>query len=1774
MNYFAESAFENIQSKVLRLREKGTSQRRLIVTTSAFPADVTLDLARMLDEFVLNDGRIVLTFRVAGNLSDLWRRTDEPSFREIVRRGWMDDTGNLTGYRNAPPPEDGRLGLVVLVGADKVTDSSGLADFYRCDAVAVWEEQMKGSFAPWTRKRLDAARIGYEDATVEHFDTVLNALEEQGCADFFQIVRLLRSLPLETHGAQDGKDAERILLRGLGGLGLPSFAGFDFKKKKSLRPYLETAIRFFRYDLYLEERNKKNALKAIDLLRKNKSAEIGDNSLFTPENRGAFETDKAFIEAVERYVRDEDQKARNDLFASDFIVVNDKILKFKIRSGDDNADPPDTLRKLAGGSVEVVLTALWQTLMEARKEFGTAIPELAGISIRGEKFKYDNDGLTEGGSESAAERQGRAKDYLRRLVGGVDRYFADGYLDLAGFGDEQIPVASNLYHEEVACTNARTAEPLLEFQVKLTFTGHDELTRKFAWRLPETQPFRMAEELIQWTSGIITDKDTGQSILPVFHIPYHEELLLAKDDDEARRVLLHAVRDMDAHATNLITEDWRKQNEPLLPYLDEIADAYGRFIDIASQNGLHSVFHPEGDGREAAWDVLRKACEKAMKAYTGDDEQCRNSSMAAMLMRMFLMVVPREGNDKAWVADCYERSGIVTVLHPSVLEMLCHHIAFLFACFNYAAPREWRTDKSMKPFHPSKWQDYLDLATIQMPLGGLIKDENRTMDTKIRGQELLHCLGSPAKNKEDAPLSTRLLLRYEGFDDEATTDADMFAETRESRLLQNILSDYLAIHPHARDGISLAVYRNKDIQPVISAVHGFLAGLREGDTPVLDEYRQRPYAVVITVFTEAGEDVGVARWIEQWKERWEAAESEEKYAVYRHCRFSIAHRVVPEQDNDRKAFARMIRDGLDVDIAVLYDFIGAGLNVNEFQRVEPYNVLKRTLKFPIIEKSFCMVDDPQLRLRRARIIRNPQFRLASLHLETMARLKTDNVPPGNEHVLIGYGDFATWQEVVDELHKRAEWVVCIDPSIDDMLIKMRHDAAAEEREIIGFGSGVGLHGELNFTISTEHFRLSDILYRLERAVAELYPGWPESILKSVAESVMKEAQTLSGLSLVRATGVGTYLHDFMAYSLSSKLLATEDNLLCSHLISLDAYRHWFTDGDQMRPDLLWLAARLDESERIVLSMHLIECKLGIRNEEHVEKAVQQVKNGLNVLIPAFLPKAEEGGDDARPDRRYWWLQLHRLIASKTRIARQRQAAIMAAMERLAAGDYAITWHGAVLAFWTDSQSQDIEKVGTAVYEEAESGRLEFGIYALGQEAVRGICSGEKYFSLPWNEPCIGFDSRSAKIVGKQEPAWVEIEDVAHGEQVAVVVDAVKKPSENAPEEALRFPGYLPRPRVPERILLGRTVAGNREVYWEFGNKDLSNRHMLIFGASGMGKTYAIQCLLCELGRSGQNSLIIDYTNGFLPKQLEKEVNEVLKPEQHYILNSPLPINPFRIQSIDHGGFVAEEKISTVAKRIAAIFQTVYGLGEQQFAVLYAAISQGISESGQEMSLACLLEIIESFINDATKNKSAVQTTLSKIRPFIDDNPFGGNDRTWDWKSIFDDPEQRCHIFQLAGLDSHSWRLVTEFVLWDFYGFLQTSGRRNEPKVVVLDEVQNLDHKDDSPLSKYLREGRKFGISLIMATQIMSNLNKDERDRLFNAGHKLFFRPADTEIKSYAEIAAVTTQEKQEVWMTRLSELKKGECYSLGWSLNSSTGKLESKAFHIRVASLRERFSDA
>jgi DNA phosphorothioation-dependent restriction protein DptH len=1749
MKYFAKSAFEYIRRQVDRHARPGG---KLMFMMPSLPPIVVLEVAsRLVSLCTETPNAVPPLVKVSEPLADEWMGSEDSEIREaskeVSRKGWRDDKGNLTVYRNLMP-EDNSLLVVLLVGVDRVTDSSSMADFHHCDLGTIWNEELGHSFADWTRAVLDST--GYDDDNVKRFDWVLQALVDRGLADVLQVSTLLQELDLA--GAQDGRDAEKVLLSSLGKFGLPRFSNLKFSNARAFGMYLDDAVAFFSYDAFLDDRRRQKSLKTIEAFENNNP--LGE--AFDPQDRRSFSSDQEFIDGIKTYVEAGDADSRGRLVQCDFVTVRDEILLF--RAPKEPKELKERVRKLSGGPIEVILSALWATLSEFKRvadDRGLFAHELLkSIGIESVLFKHDCDG------ESSEERRQNALTYLRRLLGGVDSIF-EKYLRNSQLGGEGREISCRVVRDDVDCQSARTAEPYLQFAVSVNGDGFERpIVKEFAWRLPAIDPYRVTDELIQWAAHAISKADGY--CLPVFHVAYYEELMLAKDDEEARRVLLHCVHDERDAVYNLLKATDVDSHDPLLPKVQKLAFAYDHFIQTARTDGLHTALLQN-------WDEVRKNYEQAFQSYLEDPSSGR-SPMAALLFRAFLIVRRRESAEgDRWMWEPYEPSCTVTVLHPALLEMLQAQIQYLLTSFTSVAASEL-TAPGTRRFRDQVWRGYVDLARIQMPLSGLIKDRNRVLDTDMRGQDLIHRIGSAADR--EASLTTRLLLRYDAFDEDDISDTELFRQSRESMLLYRILEDYRRLHPHANDGLTIAVYQNEDIQPVIAAVDEYLRNVCSERSPGM-----RGYVLAVTVFTESTDDTSVSRWVAQWKERWESAENQESLSHYRRAILSVAHRIV-SPDNYYRQFIQLVKDALEVDVAFLMGFIRAGSQGNDFELVEPYDVLTRTLKFPILEKPFCAFLEPSRRLQRARVLSNRQFRLTTCHAELMARLKSREVPQRTHHVVLGYGDYAPWQGVVDALHQKVEWVVCVDPNVDERLIAEKGRDTQEAREIIGFGSGVGTHGEANFTISTEQFRHADVLHKLEASIREVYSGWNSETYHMVAQRILGESRGLSGLSLVRATGVGQYVRDFMAYSLTRKLLRAPSGVLCDQIVSLDAYQHWFDSAESgTRPDLLWIVARIGEEGRLVLDMRLIECKLAKSSDAHLQKAREQLENGLRHLVAAFMPRVDDAVEDERPDQRYWWLQLYRLVASKAEIIERDQRRVLTSLERLAEGEYDVEWRAAAITFWTDQNSAEISPSGLWIHE-FDGNELGISVLSAGSEFVRALCETGKSVELPWEGGAIAFSGNGKP--SSRNGAEDEDPEGSTG-AVAISVPVNSQPSTLDSRTGTGHETNVPiaPAGVPDRILLGTASPGSRKVYWEFGHKELNNRHILIFGSSGMGKTYTIQCLLCELGRAGQNSVIVDYTNGFFDNQLEVEFRDQLHPVQHVVRREPLAINPFRQQADLIGEELLPEVPSSTAQRVSGVFAEVYNFGDQQKSALYQAVKSGLegqlfnsvmgNQASTGMTLEDLIPRLESLAEEKGTQAQSASSVISKLRPFLDQNPFGAEDPQ-SWELLFVDKVNRCHIIQLAGFMKDAARLVTEFSLIDLYWFYRGRGTQATPRVIVLDEVQNLDHRDESPLAQLLREGRKFGFSLILATQIMSNLEKDERDRLFLAAHKLFFRPADTELRTYAEIAAVSTGEKVDDWVKKLAALKKGECYSLGPSLNESTGKLELKAFRIKVTSLAER----
>jgi DNA phosphorothioation-dependent restriction protein DptH len=360
-----------------------------------------------------------------------------------------------------------------------------------------------------------------------------------------------------------------------------------------------------------------------------------------------------------------------------------------------------------------------------------------------------------------------------------------------------------------------------------------------------------------------------------------------------------------------------------------------------------------------------------------------------------------------------------------------------------------------------------------------------------------------------------------------------------------------------------------------------------------------------------------------------------------------------------------------------------------------------------------------------------------------------------------------------------------------------------------------------------------------------------------------------------------------------------------------------------------------------------------------------------------------------------------------------------------------------------------------------------------------------------------------------------------------------------------------------RVQIGTDAKHSGPVFWEYGHSSLPNRHLIIFGRSGQGKTYCIQGLLMDMAKNNINSTVIDYTNGFLPDHLEPEFLENVAPKTDLVKNKPLDLNPFKKQSQIIGGIPLTDSPYDISTRVSSVFNSVYSsIGEQQIATLIRTIEEGVKLLGDEYHF-------DKMLSDLSNADKTGETLANKLLPMVKANMFSCKSDSNGWDEIFKSEDSKTRIIQLAGFSPDVWKLATEFILWDLYAYASSQGNKNSPLPIVLDEVQNLDHRLESPVGKMLTEGRKYGLSLILAAQTLSYLKKDEQDRIFQASHKLFFAPAETEIKKYAEILEVTVKDsKRQYWVDVLSALKKGQCLSVGYHLNGSNLELSVKKVHV------------
>lgn len=319
-------------------------------------------------------------------------------------------------------------------------------------------------------------------------------------------------------------------------------------------------------------------------------------------------------------------------------------------------------------------------------------------------------------------------------------------------------------------------------------------------------------------------------------------------------------------------------------------------------------------------------------------------------------------------------------------------------------------------------------------------------------------------------------------------------------------------------------------------------------------------------------------------------------------------------------------------------------------------------------------------------------------------------------------------------------------------------------------------------------------------------------------------------------------------------------------------------------------------------------------------------------------------------------------------------------------------------------------------------------------------------------------------------------------------------------------------RISGQVFLGKDVQTDEDVFWNPNPRaGTANPHVLILGESGYGKTYATACLLAELAQQGVHSIVFDYAQGFSSSSLPLEFTTGTGPFEIDACRNGVNINPLQIFASDLHGPI------NVAQRVADTFGRVYTkIGIQQHAILRQAIIDLFAENQitqtnpaswikEAPAFSRIKEHLDRYAATASgPSARAASLVTSHISTVFVFNTFRSSGQSLAWEDILES-KRKIWVIRLNGLEHSLERTVTEFLLWNLIGYIETLGTSSLRCFIVLDEAHRLSFEQNSPAERFLREGRKFGLGLLLASQQPDDFSSVA---FANTATKLIFQISD------------------------------------------------------------------
>lgn len=312
-----------------------------------------------------------------------------------------------------------------------------------------------------------------------------------------------------------------------------------------------------------------------------------------------------------------------------------------------------------------------------------------------------------------------------------------------------------------------------------------------------------------------------------------------------------------------------------------------------------------------------------------------------------------------------------------------------------------------------------------------------------------------------------------------------------------------------------------------------------------------------------------------------------------------------------------------------------------------------------------------------------------------------------------------------------------------------------------------------------------------------------------------------------------------------------------------------------------------------------------------------------------------------------------------------------------------------------------------------------------------------------------------------------------------------------------------------------------------------NGHSLFLGQTGQGKTYALCRLSENYCEQGKKMLILDYSGSFTEHELDEKKFKYNKDIKRVNVTTERFEWYFRIRN-------KKDVACDIADALLGVLRCE---AYPQRTLLHRIIGEVIDKTGY-VNIPDIVRRLERELWSEQESESlhgnidALGRLLTRLGPYKRLDNFYISQ----YESTSIDDSHLIQIVDLTNLPHQHRNFMSELLVSLLWKEVYRQDVENRCEIVILDELQHLSLDPNSSVAGILREGRKRNLSAVLSTQLTGKYNKVQLQTLQQAGNIMFFRPADDEVRTFAQII---DSRNSKIWVEKLSNLERGQAILKG-----------------------------